>query len=108
MNSQEDYVLLFHDAFLSSYIYDYFFFLCVYCFAFYTSVGILAGRGGVVHVFFVPCALATGSSIHVRIYGAMYGCPRQDPVRLFDVCRHSRQLLSFRAMDNVVRVLTVR
>ena len=108
MNSQEGYVLLFHDAFLSSHIYDYFFFLCVYCFAFYTPTVILAGRCGVVHVFFVPGTLATGSSIHVRIYGAHCNVwkSKARPRKLFDVRRHSRQLLYFRAIDKVVRVLT--
>ena len=30
------------------------------CSAFCTSIGILAGGGGIVHAFFVPCTLAPG------------------------------------------------
>jgi hypothetical protein len=95
--------------FSSSHIYDYFVFLCVYCFAFYTSIGILAGSGEVVHVFFVPCTLATGSSIYVHIYCADCNVwmSKARPRKLFDVRRHSRQLLYFRAIDNV-RIPTVR
>lgn len=57
---------------------------------------------------FCSLTLATGSSIHVRIYGAHRNVwnSKATPRKLFDdVRRHSRQLLYFRVIENVVRVL---
>ena len=49
---------------------------------FFTFIGIMAGDGGIVHVFFVPCTLASGSPVLVRtvftVLTAMYESPLQD------------------------------